>query len=70
MRLDLNSGKHIQGVGLPYVNLLNCIDVKCAIKRVMRVILFMLFCTFQMFMYCFHKQKNKILLKKNNILAG
>ena len=38
MRLDLNSGKHIQGVGLPYVNLLNCIDVKCAIKRVMRVI--------------------------------
>ena len=82
MRLDLNSGKHVQGVGLPYVNLLNCIDVKCAIKRVMRVIVsrwwlwisftfpFMLFCTFQMFMYCFHKQKNKILLKKNNTLAG
>ena len=38
MRRDLNSGEHVQGVGLPYVNLLNCIEVKCAIKRVMRVV--------------------------------
>jgi hypothetical protein len=60
--LDLNSGKCALGVGLPYINLFNCINVKCAIKRVMGMVvsrrglwvififLFMLFCTFQMFM--------------------